>query len=289
MTYHLYIGDRTFSSWSLRGWLMLEKFGLPFKTTMVGLYSGTMAAELAHLPGAKTVPVMVTAQGGILTDSLAIGETLVEENPDINLLPRDPKARAMARSIIAEMHSGFGPLRDACQHNIAHVLEGFVASEAVLKDVTRIDELWQRARAEYGANGPWLFGEYSLADAVYAPIANRFTTYGLAVSAVAQAYIDATISDGPMRRWRAMGQTVRYDPFPYDMGLPTRPWPGERLAAVAVDAGPSENDTCTYSGDPVTHFMALEGRTFGFCNAFCRDKTVADPSAWPKFMALLRS
>ena len=122
MTYELYIGDRTFSSWSLRGWLMLEKFGLPYKTTMVGLYAGTMAADMAHLSTAKTVPAMVTPSGGLLTDSIAMAETLHEENPTAGLYPTDPAARAMARSLVAEMHGSFGALRGDCPHNMEHTL-----------------------------------------------------------------------------------------------------------------------------------------------------------------------
>ncbi|MEL6685666.1 MAG: glutathione S-transferase N-terminal domain-containing protein, partial [Pseudomonadota bacterium] len=102
MTYELYIGDRTFSSWSLRGWLMLEKFGLPYRAHMVGLYAGTMKADLAHLAPAKTVPVMQTANGHVLTDSLAMAETLAENHPEAKLYPVDPAARALARSITAE-------------------------------------------------------------------------------------------------------------------------------------------------------------------------------------------
>lgn len=287
MTYELYIGDRTFSSWSLRGWLMLEKFGLPYKTTMVGLYSGTMAAEMAHLPGAKTVPALVTPSGGLLTDSIAMAETLHEENPTSGLYPSDPGARALARSMVAEMHGSFGALRDACPHNMDHTLVGFDVSEAVQKDVARISLLWSMARDQYGADGPWLFGKYTVADAFYAPIANRFTTYGIALDATAQAYVDAHVQDISNRQWRAMGQTVSYEPFPYDFGLERRPWPVDFIAAKAVDTVPSENTTCPYSGEPVTHFLEVDGRTFGVCNAFCRDKTVADPGAWPKFMALL--
>lgn len=287
MTYELYIGDRTFSSWSLRGWLMLEKFNLPYKTTMVGLYSGTMADDLAHLLTAKTVPVLVTPTGGLLTDSIAMGEALHEENPAAGLYPSDPAARAMARSMVAEMHGSFGALRGDCPHNMDHTLVGFEPSEAVLKDVARISMLWERAREQFGADGPWLFGAYSLADAFYAPIANRFTTYGIPLSETAQSYVDAHINDLSNRQWRAMGQTVSYDPFPYDFGLKQQSWPIDFILAKAVDTGPSENDRCPYSGDPVTHFMQVSDRVFGFCNASCRNKTVADPAAWPKFMALL--
>ncbi len=287
MTYELYIGDRTFSSWSLRGWLLLEKFGLPYKTTMVGLYAGTMAADMAHLAGAKTVPALVTPSGGLLTDSIAMAETLAEENPEAGLYPKEPAARAMARSLVAEMHGSFNALRSDCPHNMDHTLIGFTPSDAVMKDVTRISELWSLARDRFGANGPWLFGDYSAADAFYAPIANRFATYGIALGVTAQAYVDAHIADTANRQWRAMGQTVTYDPFPYDFGLAKAPWPVDIIPAEPVETGPSENKSCPYSGDPVTHYLVMDGRKFGFCNAFCRDKTVADPSAWPKFMELV--
>ena len=246
-----------------------------------------MAADMAHLSAAKTVPAMVTPSGGLLTDSIAMAETLHEENPTAGLYPTDPAARAMARSLVAEMHGSFGALRGDCPHNMEHTLVGFELSEAVQKDVARISLLWERAREQFGADGPWLFGAYSLADAFYAPIANRFTTYGIPLGDVAQAYVDAHINDTSNRQWRAMGQTVTYDPFPYDFGLEIKPWPIDFIPTKAVDAGPSENDWCPYSGDPVTHFMQINNRVFGFCNAFCRDKTVADPEAWPKFMALL--
>ena len=133
MTYQLYIGDRTFSSWSLRGWLMFEKFGLPYNVNTVGLYSGTIQADLAQLHPARTVPVMQTAVGHVVTDSMAMAETLVEENPNVNLYPCDPAARALARSITAEMHSGFAALRSACPMILAHCYAGFEVSDAVLR------------------------------------------------------------------------------------------------------------------------------------------------------------
>ena len=288
MTYQLYIGDRTFSSWSLRGWLMLEKFGLPHTTTMVGLYRGTMAADMAHLAPAKTVPAMQTPQGHVLTDSLAMAETLVEAHPALDLYPRDPAARALARSMVAEMHGSFGALRSECPNNMANTWVDFAASDAVKQDIARITYLWDMARQRHGADGPWLFGAYSLADVFYAPIACRMTTYGLDVSPAAQTYIDTTLAETSLRQWRAMGQTVTYDPFPYAPDLERAAWPiPDLIAARAIETGTSENATCPYSGKPVTHLLQTDGRVFGFCNAFCRDKTVNDPAAWPQFMALL--
>jgi len=225
MTYELYIGDRTFSSWSYRGWLMLEKFRLPYETKLVGLYDGTMADEMVHLAPAKTVPALRTSEGHILTDSLAMAETLAEAHPDAGLWPKDPAARALARSITAEMHSSFMPLREACPNMICCTWDGFEPSLAVQKDIHRIEYLWAFAKAKFGNGSPWLFGEYSVADAFYAPVAFRMTAYRLPISAASQAYVDAHLSDHALAVWKAEADKETYDPFPYDLGLTRRPWP----------------------------------------------------------------
>ncbi len=225
MTYQLYIGDRTFSSWSLRGWLMLAKFNIPHKINMVGLYAGTMAQDLAHLTPARTVPVMQTAQGHVLTDSLAMAETLVENHPDVDLYPKDPAARALARSITAEMHSGFGALRDACPMMLAFCWDGFTPSEGVKKDLRRIEELWTLARERHGQDGPWLFGTYSLADVFYAPVAMRIAAYQLPVSDAAQAYVQAHLTDPTFLEWRALAMQEVHEPWPYPMTHARKPWP----------------------------------------------------------------
>jgi len=288
MTYDLFIGDRTFSSWSLRGWLMLDVFDLPYRTTLLGLYSGTLAADLADLAPARTVPVLRAPDGAILTDTLAIAETLAERHPDAGLWPSDPIARGLARSMVAEMHAGFGALRGECPMMLAFAWQNVPVSDAVSADVDRVCTLWAMARDRFGADGPWLFGAYSLADAFYAPVAARIATYGLPVPDAAQAYVAAHLSHINFRQWRAMGLAKTYDPFPYRRDLPVAPWPGPRpIPAHAVDTGSPENAACPYSGDPVTHLLETNGRVFGFCNAFCRDKTVADPAAWPQFIALL--
>ena len=199
---------------------------------------------------------------------------------------RDPAARALARNLTAEMHSGFMALREDCPNNLNNTWEGFNPSEAVLADIARIEELWALARERHGTDGPWLFGAYSLADVFYAPVACRITTSGLPVSAAAQAYVDLQLVDPALRRWRAMGQTRSYTPFPYMHGDQMAAWPGQRLSAKPVDHGTPENNVCPYSGKEITHLLDVEGRIFGFCNAFCRDKTMYDPAAWPKFMAL---
>jgi glutathione S-transferase len=225
MTYDLFIGDRAFSSWSLRGWLMFEKFGIPVRTQTIGLYAGTMKEDLAGLSPARLVPVMRTPDGIVIGDTLAMAETLAERHPDAGLWPQDAAARALARWLVAEMHSGFTALRSACPMQLLKVYEGFPASEAVLGDIARLEELWALARVRHGEGGPWLFGAYSLADVFYAPVAARIAGYDLPVSAASRAYVDLHLADPAFRAWRSEGMKVSYDPEPYAMDLPHRAWP----------------------------------------------------------------
>ncbi|WP_299547567.1 glutathione S-transferase [uncultured Tateyamaria sp.] len=224
MTYDLYIGDRTFSSWSLRGWLMLEKFGLSHRTHMIGLYSGTMADDLAPLAPARLVPTLRLPDGTVVGESLAMAETLAEQNPDAGLWPKDASARATARWLCAEMASGFAALRGACPMQLQYVNTGFEVPEAVRTDLDRIETLWAHA-AKFKTDGPWLFGAYSLADAFYAPVCARIVGYDLPVSDMARAYCMTTLADPAFQTWRAEGLKSVYDPFPYDMRVPTRDWP----------------------------------------------------------------
>jgi len=225
MTYDLYIGDRTFSSWSLRGWLMLEKFNLPHTAHLVGLYAGTMAKDLADIAPATLVPALRLPDGTIVGETMAMAETLAERHPETQMWPADPAARAAARWLSAAMAAGFGALRGDCPMQLAHVNMGFPASDAVNADLARIETLWAHARSVATKDGPWLFGSYSLADAFYAPVAARIVGYDLQVSDAAKTYCMHTINDPAFKAWRAEGLKVSYDPFPYDMGVPTHPWP----------------------------------------------------------------
>lgn len=286
MTYELFLGHRTYSSWSLRGWLMFEKFGLPYRTRMVGIYAGTARRDLAPAAPARLVPAMIAPDGTVVGDTLAMAETLAERHPDAGLWPEEPAARALARWLVAEMHSGFTDLRGACPMDLGRAYAGFAPDAGVRSDLARIELLWAHARERFG--GEWLFGAYSLADVFYAPVAARIATYGLEVGGEAEAYVARHLRDTAFRQWRAMGAADPLPANPYPKDIALRDWPGPAPVAAEVCGGPSENATCPYSGKPVTHFLTAEGRTFGFCNAFCRDKTVADPGAWPAFMALLR-
>ncbi|HEX9859144.1 MAG TPA: glutathione S-transferase [Paracoccaceae bacterium] len=290
MTYDLAIADRGYSSWSLRGWLLFDAFGIPVKTHMARLYTDELPKLLEGFAPARTVPVMRTPEGAVVSESLAIAEELASRHPEAGLWPKNPRDRAIARALAAEMHAGFAALRDHCPMNLRVSYEDCAPPGAVLADLDRLQTLWAWARRETGAGGPWLCGDYGAMDAFYAPVASRIATYNLAVGAEAAAYVAAHLAHPSFRRWRAMGLVDGPDQEFYRRDYPQRPWPGPQpLPARALASGPAVNATCPYSGKPVTHFMEAGGKTYGFCNAFCRDKTVADPEAWPKFMAIYQS
>lgn len=287
MTYDLVIGDRAYSSWSLRGWLLFDAFGIPVKLHRARLYTDELPNLLKSFHPGKTAPTMRTPDGVVVPETIAIAEELASRHPEAGLWPTDPKARAVARVLAAEMHAGFGALRNHCPMNLRVSYTDCEPPAEVLADLARLEVIWDWARAETGST-VWLAGEYSAADAFFAPVATRIATYNLPVSDRAMAYVQAHLAHPSFRRWRAMGMVDGADQDFYRRPYPRRPWPGPvPMAAHAVEGTEAENAACPYSGDPVTHVLEMQGRRFGFCNAFCRDKTVADPEAWPKFMALV--
>jgi glutathione S-transferase len=287
MTYDLGIGDRAYSSWSLRGWLLFDAFGLPVKLHIARLYTDELPTLLKQFHPGKTAPTMRTPDGVVVPETIAIAEELASRHPEAGIWPADPKARAVARVLAAEMHAGFTALRNHCPMNLRVSYEDCAPPQAVLDDLSRLEVIWDWARAETGAK-VWLAGEYSAADAFFAPVATRIATYNLPVSDRAMAYVQAHLAHPSFRRWRAMGLVDGADQEFYRRPYPQRPWPGPvPMAARAVEGTRAENAACPYSGKPVTHVLEMQGRRFGFCNAFCRDKTVADPEAWAEFMALL--
>jgi glutathione S-transferase len=287
--YELAIGDRGYSSWSLRGWLLFDAFGLAVKTRQGRLYTDDFPRLMAEFAPARTAPALRLPSGVVIAESLAIAEELASRHPDAGLWPADPDTRAVARALAAEMHVGFSALRSHCPMNLRVSYTGCEPPQAVLDDLARLEQIWAWARATTGATGDWLCGDYSVADVFFAPVAARIAGYGLPVGGQASAYVAAHLAHPSFRRWRAMGMVDGADQAYYKRDYPTRPWPGPTpLPARAVAQGPSVNTACPYSGDPVTDFAEIEGRIWGFCNPFCRDKTVADALAWPKFTALLR-
>ncbi|MFM7656849.1 MAG: glutathione S-transferase N-terminal domain-containing protein [Paracoccaceae bacterium] len=287
MTYDLVIGDRAYSSWSLRGWLLFDAFDLPVRLHVARLYTDELPRLLKQFHPGKTAPTMRTPDGVVVPETIAIAEELASRHPEAGIWPADPKARAVARVLAAEMHAGFTALRSNCPMNLRVSYEDCAPPQAVLDDLARLEVIWDWARAETGAK-VWLAGDYSAADAFFAPVATRIATYNLPVSDRAMDYVQAHLAHPSFRRWRAMGLVDGADQEFYRRPYPRRPWPGPvPMAARAVEGVAAENTTCPYSGRPVTHVLEMEGRRFGFCNAFCRDKTVADPEAWPAFMALV--
>ena len=287
MTYDLVIGDRAYSSWSLRGWLLFDAFGLPVKLHTARLYTDELPTLLKQFHPGKTAPTMRTTDGVVVPETIAIAEELASRHPEAGIWPADPKARAVARVLAAEMHAGFGALRSHCPMNLRVSYTDCAPPEAVLDDLKRLEVIWGWARDQTGST-VWLAGDYSAADAFFAPVATRIATYNLPVSDRAMDYVQAHLAHPSFRRWRAMGLVDGADQEFYRRPYPLRPWPGPvPMAARAVEGTMAENAACPYSGKPVTHVLEMQGRRFGFCNAFCRNKTVADPEAWPAFMALL--
>lgn len=293
MTYQLYIGNRLYFSWSIAAYLMFERFGLSGQVKSTVLRPETengVRPLMTDLAPARTLPTVITPEGAVLNDSLAIAEELASRHPDIPFWPADPLARGTARALAAEMHSSFGTLRSKWHVNLRQAYVPQTPPADVIPELERLEQLWTHARAVTQPDGPWLCGDYSLVDAIFAPMAARLAIYGFDASPTTQAYVAAHLADPAFRRWRAMGLANEAVMAECERDYTPRDWPGPApMSAKPVDAGPSENATCPYSDLPVTHFMELDGRIFGFCNPFCRDKTVADPAAWPAFMSVYES
>lgn len=198
----LVIGTKNYSSWSLRGWLAAKTSGLPFEEILIDLDAPDTAERIKlHSPSGR-VPALVDGEV-VVWDSLAIGEYLAEKAPDAGLWPVDPVARAFGRSIVAEMHAGFAALRNHMPMNIRRVPAPRPRDPAVSADIERICAIWRQARARFGAEGPFLLGPFSLADAFYAPVASRFATYAVELGPIEQAYLDALFDHSAMREWSA--------------------------------------------------------------------------------------
>jgi glutathione S-transferase len=195
----LLIGSKNYSSWSLRPWLFLRKADLKFDEQIVHFDASDYRAQIAALSPSRRVPLLMDGDMKIW-DSLAICEYGAELSG--RGLPAERMARARARSVAAEMHSGFQTLRNEYPMNVRARNRRVPQTPELRADIARIDEIWSGCRKDYGAAGDWLFGEFSIADAMFAPVWFRFQTYGADLSAASQAYLRHALEDPALREWQ---------------------------------------------------------------------------------------
>lgn len=200
--FKLVIGNRNYSSWSLRGWLALKRTGVDFEEIVIPLHHPDTKEKIRAQSPSGWVPVLLGPDGPVW-DSLAIAEYLAERFPTAGLWPADPAARAVARSVTAEMHSGFPALRKHYPMNLRATLPARPENPEAAADIARVLEIWTECRQNFGAGGPFLFGSFTAADAFYAPVVSRFRTYGVAMGPVAEAYAEAVRDWPDMREWAA--------------------------------------------------------------------------------------
>ena len=215
MTLKLVIGNKNYSSWSMRPWLALRASNIAFEEIFIPLYTGSADKDrILSFTRSGKVPCLIDGDVAIW-DSLAIIEYVAERFPETRLWPEDRAARAHARSISAEMHSGFLPLRDECSMNLHRPIRRVALSADARANVDRIDQIWSECRARHGKSGPFLFGAFGAADAMYAPVVHRFRTYAVDVSPVAKAYMETMQTLPAFVEWTraALAETIVIEKF----------------------------------------------------------------------------
>lgn len=195
----LIIGNKNYSSWSMRPWVAMTAFGIPFQEVRVLLDQKDTSSKIAEYSACGRVPVLLAGEMTIW-DSLAICEYLAEQFPDKHLWPQDVAARATARSVCAEMHSGFAGLRTAMSMNIRAQLPGRGRTAAAQADIGRISEIWEECLSRFGHH-QFLFGDFSIADAYFAPVVMRFRTYGVSLAPALNAYCERVQAHPAVARW----------------------------------------------------------------------------------------
>ncbi len=202
MTLRLIVGNKNYSSWSMRPWIAMRAAGIAFEETVISLNDPDFKSVVGAHSGTGKVPVLI--DGDIrVWESLAIMEYLAERHPEAGLWPRDPAARNHARVISAEMHAGFVPLRRACPMNMLRPVIRRELADDAKANVRRIEAIWSACRERYGRGGPFLFGSFGAADAMYAPVVSRLQTYGIEVGTDTRSYMDAVIGLPAWQEWYA--------------------------------------------------------------------------------------
>jgi glutathione S-transferase len=200
----LVIANKAYSSWSLRPWLLMSVLGIPFEEDVIPLDTPEFRPRLDAYKAGSTVPVLVDGDVTVW-ESIAIMDYLADRFPEKPVWPADIKARAFARTISAEMHAGFRALRGACPMNLRKRYAARDRGANVAANVARIEHLWAEARSRFAAGGPFLFGGFGAADAMYAPVVTRFQTYSIPVSPGTRRYMDAVLDLPAFRAWQAAG------------------------------------------------------------------------------------
>jgi len=206
MTPKLIIGNKNYSSWSLRSWLLLREAGIDFEEYKIILDAATTAAEMAEHCPSSTVPVLHVG-GAVVWDTMAIAETVAERWPDAQLWPADADARAHARSICAEMHAGFPELRSRMPMNCRAMGRKVPLPDELTAEIDRIFAIWSACHKQYEGDNGWLFGDFSIADAMFAPVVLRFRTYGINLPDSAGYYPHRLLESNAMQEWLAAAET----------------------------------------------------------------------------------
>ena len=206
MSAKLIIGNKNYSTWSLRAWLLLAEAGIDFEEERLALDSEGFASKIAQYSPACRVPVLIL-DGQTIWDTMAIAETVAEHWPEKGLWPADPNARAHARSICAEMHSGFSILRESMPMNCRAMGRKVALPDELAADIDRILEIWSDCHRQYHSGGDWLFGDFSVADAMYAPVVLRFRTYGVNLPQSAISYPRRLLQSDSLQAWLAAAES----------------------------------------------------------------------------------
>ena len=215
MALKLVIGNKNYSSWSMRPWVALRASNIAFTEIFIPLYTGDADKQrILDFTHSGKVPCLIDGDVTVW-DSLAIIEYLAERFPEARLWPEDRASRAHARSISAEMHSGFAALRNECGMNLHRPVSAIALSADAKADIARVQQIWTECRQRYGKSGPFLFGAFGGADAMFAPVVHRFRTYAIAAAPEAQNYMDTMMALPAFAEWTAAGlaETIRIEKF----------------------------------------------------------------------------
>ncbi len=196
----LYLGNKNYSSWSLRAWLVLKRTGAEFEEAMIPIRQPDSREQILRYSPSGKVPAL-HHKGTVVWDSLAIAEFLAETYPKAKLWPKDTHIRAAARAVCCEMHSGFLDLRRSMPMNMRSHFPGREITPETQGDINRITAIWRDCRNKYGGGGDFLFGEFTIADAMFAPVASRFRTYGIELEGTPRAYADAILDLPEIKAW----------------------------------------------------------------------------------------